>query len=183
MTKILILSIFILITFGLIFSRPETMTAPTSKLTTAPKNIDYYLKETQQMHFKTTGELDFTLKSSLIEHHIEPDMSSMQIPSMLIKRKSDWQIDANLGEFFHPDEQVIFTQNVNFSRIAKNDPLSISGNEIKFDIKQDLAISKSPVKVFGKNWFLNAQSMTMNMTNEIHQFTSVNARYRHEPSS
>jgi LPS export ABC transporter protein LptC len=148
-----------------------------------PNNIDYYLKNTQQKSFNTDGAIDFTLNTQLIEHYKREDKSKMINPDIQISRKTQWQIKAQQGNFFHPTEIITFNDNVLLDKHSNQASFKVLSEYLRLDIKQDLVISDSNVKVTANNWNISAKTMTLDIKNEVHQFTQVTARYRNDKNS
>lgn len=148
-----------------------------------PNNIDYYFKNTLQKSFKTDGTIDFTLSSDLIKHYKKEDKSIMLKPDVLITRLNIWQIKAQQGDFFHPEEMIHFSEKVLLDKKNKASMFQVEADTLLFNIQQDLVISESNVKVTADSWHLNAKTMSIDMKNEIHQFTHVTARYRHDKNT
>ncbi len=148
-----------------------------------PNNIDYYLKNTRQKSFKADGSIDFILNSDLLEHYKKEDKSLLINPDAEVKRKNAWRIQAQRGDFDHPKEIIHFSNKVQLDKLANNELFQVRAKTLLFNIQQDLVISKSGVKVKADNWHLNAKTMTLDMDKEIHQFTQVTARYRHDKDS
>ncbi|MBL7004796.1 MAG: LPS export ABC transporter periplasmic protein LptC [Gammaproteobacteria bacterium] len=167
--------------FGFIYYLNEQANDdPLSDIQIIPNNIDYYLKNTQQSSFKDNGLLDFKLDTELVEHYKKEDNSLMQQPKMQVYRNQHWDIKAQQGLFKHKSEEVIFTSDVVIKKLDPNDYFKIIGEHFLFQVQQDLVISKTDVKVEGKDWELKAKTMTLNMDKDIHQFTTVKAQYRHD---
>jgi len=160
----------------------KTVPEPVAKII-IPNNIDYYLKNTRQKSYKSDGTVDFTLNSDLLEHYKREDKSTLIKPDVVVRRTNTWKISAQQGDFFHPKEIITFHQNVLMDKQSINDPFQVQSDALLFNIQQDLVISESDVKVSAKSWFIKAQHMTLNMNSEIHQFTHVTARYRHDKNT
>lgn len=174
---ILFLGLIAVVTFSTVKQEP---TLEQAKQLIIPNNIDYYLGNTKQKSFKTDGSIDFTLNSTLLEHYKREDKSSLIDPDVHVSRENIWEIKAQQGIFFHPEEIITFNNNVRLDKISKTAPFHVFSHDLLLNIQQDLVISESNVKVTAESWKLNAKTMTLNMKNEIHQFTHVTARYRHD---
>lgn len=148
-----------------------------------PNNIDYYLKNTQQKNFKTDGSIDFMLTSDLLEHYKKEDKSLMLNPDITLERENTWQINAQKGNFYHPEEVIEFKHNVILDKHSKIKPFKVLANTLFFKIQQDLVISNSDVKVSADNWNIKAKTMSLDMNSEVHQFTKVTARYRNDKNT
>ncbi len=155
----------------------NTISKPTIVI---PNNIDYYLKNTRQKSYNKDGSIGFTLNSDLLEHYKKEDKSTLIKPDAEVRRKSSWRIKANKGDFDHPKEIINFSTNVQLDKLESGDIFQVHANALLFNIQQDLVISESDVKVMADSWYLNAKSMTLDMNSEVHQFTQVTARYRHD---
>ncbi len=176
----LILSLIIAVTFSALNNKkPQLPTA----LLKIPNNIDYYLKNTHQKSFKTDGTIGFTLSSDLIKHYKKEDKSLMIKPNVVVQRNNVWQISAQQGDFFHPEEIISFNNDVLLERKNNAPMFKVNADSLRFNIQQDLVISESNVKVTADNWHLNAKTMSLDLKNEVHQFTHVTARYRHDKNT
>ncbi len=184
MNRSLFIFLFLGLAAAITFSAFKQTPIPANeKALVIPNNVDYYLSNTHQKSFDDNGSIDFTLNSTLLEHFKREDKSRLIEPDVQVRRETTWQIKAELGDFFHPEEIITFNQNVRLDKLSQTAPFQVLASDLLLDIQQDLVISKSSVKVTADSWMLNAKTMTLNMKNEVHQFSQVTARYRHDKNS
>lgn len=184
MNRLVFVLFFLGLVAGITFYALNQKSKPANKKALLiPNNVDYYLSNTKQKSFKTDGSIDFTLNSSLLEHFKREDESRLLEPDVKVRRDNTWQIKAGLGNFFHPEEIITFKQNVRLDKLSQTAAFKVLANDLLLNIKQGLVISKSSVKVSADSWNLNAKTMTLNINTEVHQFSQVTARYRHDKNS
>ena len=67
-----------------------------------PDNIDYFLTRLRYRVMNSDGTLDYEFKSRRLEHYPRTDVSSIDLPSLQIRRSSgQWQVNSRSGEFIH----------------------------------------------------------------------------------
>lgn len=180
-----IISLLLVATLGVLLwmqKQNEPLSSAESELT-VPDNIDFYLTQSQQKSFKDDGSLHYTLNSQVLKHYQREDVSNMQQPNVFIQHNNLWEINALTGLFQHTQDIMTFSDDVILSKKASDNHFDVSSKTLLLNIKQDLAISESNVKVKGKGWHIHAQDMTIDMSSDIHQFTSVKAQYRNDSAS
>lgn len=142
-----------------------------------PDNIDYYLVNLRYRAMNMEGNLDYEFESPRLEHYPHTDISTIEIPSLQIFRdESNWQVDANSGEFEHQENVLRLKEQVVMIRQGEN-PLRVNTDSISFEPDRDLVISDAAISMHSEQAVIEAETATFDLAGRIYRFSNTRATY------
>jgi len=170
----LLLIILLAIVSGWVFeSIDKNPILPTEKLR---HNPDYFLKEFTATTMDKSGKPAYQIKASHLEHY--PDDGSMKLESPFItfyeNNIKSWTAQANEAIILKDNEKIHLTGDVVLKQIVntKNIPMTFSAAQLTIEPKQNLAYTKSKIKLIQGSNVIQATGMRADMNKNRIEFLS-----------
>lgn len=146
-----------------------------------PDNIDYYLAEVSLRSYDDSGAPRYQLQSPYLEHYIREDLSRIDQPDIhYFAKNNQWQITADKGSLLHQNQVFSLSQQARLQRIDPLNPMLLTSDLMIFtpdteqvEIPQALRIETNDLKLL-------ADSATMDIKNNRHEFHRVKATYQQD---
>lgn len=148
-----------------------------------PDNIDYYLSGVRYRAMTTEGAIRYELDSPYLEHYIQEDISVIQQPFIDYRGTPQrWTLSANKGVLQHQSEVFELHQQVKLARIDDIDPLQLATERMILTTQDDLVVIPQEVVLSSRRLQLQANSATLDVTNNHYRFNGVKATYHDQRS-
>jgi lipopolysaccharide export system protein LptC len=144
-----------------------------------PDDIDYFLTNLRYRALKADGKLDFQFITPRLEHYPHNDVSSIEVPSMLVYNDIDpWQIDALTGEYQHGNNLLQLKQQVVMQKQGPS-PMQIYTESISFEPDRDLVSTDSEILMVSPQARIRAERAEFDLAGKVYRFSKARAIYHH----
>jgi LPS export ABC transporter protein LptC len=145
-----------------------------------PDDIDYFLTNLRYRSLKADGKLDFQFITPRLEHYPLNDISSIEVPSMLIYNDIDpWQIDALTGEYRHGNNLLQLNQQVVMQKQGPS-PMQVYTESISFEPDRNLVSTDSEILMVRPQTRLRAERAVFDLAAKIYRFSKTRAIYNQQ---
>jgi LPS export ABC transporter protein LptC len=145
-----------------------------------PDDIDYFLTNLRYRSLKADGKLDFQFITPRLEHYPLNDISSIEVPSMLIYNDIDpWQIDALTGEYRHGNNLLQLNQQVVMQKQGPS-PMQVYTESISFEPDRNLVSTDSEILMVSPQARIRAERAVFDLAAKIYRFSKTRAIYNQQ---
>lgn len=129
--------------------------------------LDYHFENISMYRYDKNGTLQSHLQAEQALHYRDSDLIDLTKVKYSFLQKSQWRLQADLGQLNEKTEQIKVIDNVEILFDTQNpNSLKINTSELDFDLKSQIATNNKLTKITNQNLDLIGLGLELNLAKE-----------------